>query len=106
MLQQQRTEAERRIAAASDAATQERDSLANTPMTFDYGSGPAIRGFDASAPFKSAFDTAIGSAEFTLAFVLGAIALLGPPGLVLLLGWLAWRRVRRRRPPAESAPAA
>jgi hypothetical protein len=93
-LQRQRDEAQRRIAAAQDAGTTARESLANTPMTFQYGSGPAIRGFDASAPVTSALDTLNASAQVTLAVVLGALAILGPPALVLLLGWLLWRRVR------------
>ena len=93
-LQQQRDEAARRIAGAEDAAATEREALANTPMTFLYGSGPAIRGFDASAPVKSSIDMALASAQFTLTFVLGLLAVLGPPALVLLLCWLLWRRLR------------
>ena len=93
-LQAQRGVAQRRVAGAEDATAQQRESLANTPMTFTYGSGPAIRGFDGSAPVKSAVDTAIASAQITLAVVLGAIAVLGPPALALLLAWLLWRRLR------------
>lgn len=106
-LQNQRAEAERRIAAATDATAAERDSLANTPMTFDYGSGEAIRGFDAGAPVKSAAGLLAGSAQATLAVVLGTLALMMPPGLVFLLGWLLWTRVFRRwRPrPAVTKPA-
>lgn len=94
-LQNQRAETEKRIAAASDATAAERDSLANTPMTFDYSAGEAIRGFDAGAPVKSAIGIFLDSAQTTLAFVLGALALLLPPALVLLIGWLVWTRVRR-----------
>jgi hypothetical protein len=93
-LQAQRAAAERRIAGAEDTNAAQRESLANTPMTFTYGSGPAIRGFDASAPVKSAIDIAVASAQFTLTFVLGALAVLGPPALALLLAWLLWRRLR------------
>jgi len=91
-LQQQRADTAQRIAAASSASAGQQASLATTPMEFDYRSGKAIRGFDASAPFKSALDTAIGSAQVTLAALLGAIALFGPPLIVLLLLWLAVRR--------------
>ena len=107
-LQAQRADAQRRIAGAEDSAAAERESLANTPMTFSYGSGPAIRGFDASAPVKSSVDIALASAQFTLTFVLGLIAVLGPPALVLLLGWLLWRRFRpiwRRSREPEATPA-
>jgi len=94
-LQQQRADTTQRIAASGDNVSVQRESLANTPMVFDYRSGKAIRGFDASAPFTSAADTALGSLQATLAVLLGAIALLGPPALVLLALWLLWRRFGR-----------
>lgn len=104
-LQNQRADIARQVAAADDGATAQRASLATTPLTFDYGFGPAIRGFDASAPLASALDTAAGSAQVTLAVVLGALALLGPPGLVLALAWLLWRRFGRPWRGRAAAPA-
>ncbi len=95
-LQNQRADLARRIEAATAGVAERRDSLATTPMTFGYGSGPAVRGFDASAPLTSALDTAAGSAQVTLALLLGALALLGPPALALGLIWLLWRRFGRR----------
>lgn len=101
-LQRQRADLVAQIEQVQSAAGAQRDSLATTPMTFDYGSGPAVRGFDASAPLSSALDLLAGSAQATLAFVLGALALLAPPGLVLAIGWLVWRwlrpRLRRTKP--------
>ena len=101
-LQQQRAEAARNANAAVDTANEARESLANTPMVLDYTSDAAVPGFDASAPLKSSLALLIGSAQTTFTFLLGAIALLGPPGLVVLLGWLGWRRwgPKRRRPDA------
>jgi hypothetical protein len=96
-LQRQRAEATQTISASNDSTAEQRESLANTPMEFDYGSGKAVRGFDASAPLTSAADTAVGSAQVTVAVLLGLLAIFGPPGIVLLLGWLAWRRFRPRR---------
>lgn len=94
-LQSQRGDIARQIASVAAAVTDQRESLATTPMTFDYRSGAAIRGFDPSAPLTSALDTGIASAQATLAFVLGALAIFGPPAIVLLLLWLLWRRFGR-----------
>ena len=103
-LQRQRAAAAQTISAANDNTAAQRESLADTPMVFDYGSGKAVRGFDASAPLTSAADTAIGSAQVTIAILLGLLAYCGPPGLVLLLAWLAWRRFRPRRFAAAARP--
>lgn len=105
-LQRQRADLVAQIEQVQSASGAQRESLANTPMTFDYRSGPAVRGFDASAPLSSALDLLAGSAQTTLAFVLGALAILAPPGLVLGLGWLLWRWLRphfRREAPAPTA---
>ncbi|MCU6455518.1 hypothetical protein LPN01_15670 [Sphingomonas sp. A2-49] len=103
----ERAELQRQRAAAATAArdaagvvADNRASLATTPVQFDYDSGDAIRGFDSSAPLTSALDTMVGSAQVTLAVLLGAIAIFGPPGLALAIVVLLWRRVRgplRRR---------
>lgn len=93
-LQRQRADVTASIAQTNANAAEQRDSLATTPMTFDYRSGDAIRGFDPSAPLKSALDTAIASAQTTLAVLLGFIAIFGPPAIVAFLLWLLWRRVR------------
>lgn len=109
-LQQQRAEIAQRIEAGKTSTSEQRESLANTPMVFDYRSGRAVRGFDAGAPLTSSLDLLAASAQATLAFVLGAIAVLGPPLLVLLAGLLAWRWIRPRFRPAKAgetvAPAA
>ena len=105
-LQRERAQVAQTISAANDNTAAQQESLANTPMEFDYGSGKAIRGFDASAPLTSAADTAIGSAQVTAAILLGILAIFGPPGIVVLLGWLAWRRFKPRRRAAAGAPIA
>jgi hypothetical protein len=105
-LQRQRAELAQRIEAVRTSSGEQRESLANTPMTFDYRSGRAVRGFDAGAPLTSSLDLLAASAQATLAFVLGAAAVLGPPALVLLIGLLLWRRLRprfRRPKPPEAA---
>lgn len=95
-LQRQRAALVQGNAAVKDDAADQQESLATTPMVFDYGSGPAVRGFDPSAPIRSAADTAIASIQITLAVLLGALALLGPPALVVIAGLLLWRRFRPR----------
>ena len=79
-LQRQRAALVQSNTAAADDTADQQESLATTPMVFDYGSGPAVRGFDPSAPLKSAADTAVASVQITLAVLLGALALLGPSG--------------------------
>lgn len=102
-LQQQRATLTAQVQTSQAGTAQQRESLANTPMVFDYRAGRAVRGFDAGAPFASALDLLFSSAQGTLAFVLGALALLAPPGLIALIGLLIWRRFRRR---PGAAPAA
>lgn len=79
------------------------DSLATTPMTFEYQSGPAVTAFGGKGMIARALDAGVRSIDTTLAVVLTLIAVLGPPALVLgglLLGgrwlrrryWPAWRR--------------
>jgi hypothetical protein len=108
-LQRQRAEIAQRIEAVRTSSSEQRESLANTPMVFDYRSGRAVRGFDPGAPLTSSLDLLAASAQATLAFVLGAVAVLGPPALVLLIGLLVWRWLRpriRRAKPAETTAAA
>lgn len=105
-LQRQRAELAGRIEAVQAGTSAKRESLANTPMVFDYRSGRAVRGFDAGAPFASALDLLSASAQATLAFVFGALALLGPPALIFLLSLLAWRRMLPRIRSAKAAQAA
>lgn len=105
-LQRQRADLVAQIEQVQSASGAQRESLANTPMTFDYRSGPAVRGFDASAPLSSALDLLAGSAQATIAFVLGALAILAPPGLVLGLGLLIWRWLRPRIRRAQRTPIA
>ena len=106
-LQRQRADVSASIDSVRASAADQRASLATTPMTFDYESGPAVRGFDASAPLASALDTFLSSAQTTLALLLGFLAIFGPPAIAGLLLWLIWRRLRpllparARRTPAE-----
>ena len=99
-LQNQRAAITDRITAAKASVGEQTESLANTPMEFDYESGPAIQGFDGSAPITSAANVFVGSAAVTIGFVLTLLAALAPPGIITLCGFLLGRRVRPRRRPA------
>ena len=101
-LQRQRAALTEMAGATKDDTRAQQASLATTPMVFRYGSGATVRGFDPSAPLTSAADTAIGSVQITLAILLGALALLGPPGLLVLGAFLLWRRFR---PTRKAVPA-
>ena len=105
-LRTQREELRRSVAASATSIADNRASLATTPMTFQYRSGNAVRGFDASAPITSALDTVVASTQTTVAIILGLIAVFGPPALALGLLWLLWRRFGaplRRRHGAKQA---
>ncbi|MCP3735446.1 hypothetical protein M9979_11255 [Sphingomonas sp. RP10(2022)] len=93
-LQQQRAAAATAAREAAATAADNRASIARTPMEFAYESGDAVRGFDTSAPLTSALDTMVGSAQVTLAVLLGLIAILGPPAIVVAVLVLLWRRLR------------
>lgn len=97
-LQEQRTTLVDKINTAKNDTSDQQASLATTPMTFTYESGAAVDGFDASAPVTSAANVFVGSAQVTIGFVLTLLAALAPPGLIVLLGVLAWRRFRPRKP--------
>jgi hypothetical protein len=101
-LQNQRQALAARIAEAKSGTSDQQEALANTPMEFDYQSGPAVQGFDGSAPITSAANVFVGSATVTIGFVLTVLAALIPPGIIVLSGFLLWRRFRPRRRPAET----
>jgi hypothetical protein len=102
-LQNQRQALAARIAEAKTGTSDQQEALANTPMEFDYQSGPAVQGFDGSAPITSAANVFVGSATVTIGFVLTLLAVLISPGIILLSGLLLWRRFRPRREPVETA---
>lgn len=102
-LREQRATLVATIGAARRETTEQQDSFATTPVLFDYASGPAVQGFDPATPLTGAANLAIGSAKVTFAVVLGLLATLGPPGLVMVAGVLLWRRFRPR-PFAQHVP--
>ena len=101
-LRRQRAAITSQIADAKTGAGDQAEALANTPMQFDYESGAAVQGFDGSAPITSAANVFVGSATVTIGFVLTMLAVLIPPGIIVLGGFLLSRRFRPRRKPVET----
>jgi len=95
-LQSQRQSIAAQIADAKTNTSGQQESLANTPMEFDYQSGPAVQGFDGSAPITSAANVFVDSVSITVGFVLTVLAALTPPGIIVLAAFLLWRRFRPR----------
>jgi len=83
------------IRAARSTRTESRESLAKTPMVFNYGSGDVVPGFDDRSPIRTAliegWDNFIAGVA---AMLLIGLTLLPWAGLLLLLIWL-YRRFFR-----------
>jgi len=88
-LRQQQAAAQSQATAAAATASEQRESLANTPMSFGYTTG---RGTGLVDRLQDAGDTALGSIGLTVTALLWVLAALGPPLLVILLVFLVWRR--------------
>ncbi len=94
------------IRAVGDRREEDQQSLATTPMVFNYGSGELVPGFDERPSFRRAWERALGNVtEGTLALFIIVVTLL-PWALLALLGWLAFRTVRRRWFPKAAEPQA
>jgi hypothetical protein len=93
-LQRQRAALAARLQDVKTETGNQEESLATTPVSFRYESGAAVRGFDGSAPITSAGNIFLDSAQVTLGIVLTVLAALAPPGVILLIGFLIWRRFR------------
>ncbi len=107
-LTQQAASLREQIRSASATRTEARESLATTPMVFDYGSGDLIPGFDGASPIREAFRTASGTFVTMLGFVIIAIGALLPWALLGGLAVWAYRfigkvRMARKIPDATVA---
>lgn len=80
----------------------EEESLAKTPMTFNYGSGRLVPGFDTGPSFAEALERSLDNLKAGLIFILiAAITLLPWLVLVGLIVWL-YRRFGHRLPDMKS----
>ena len=72
------------------------ESLATTPMVFQYGSGDLVPGFDTRSPFRDALRTAGDNLVGGAALMLILVVTLLPWALIALLVWWAFRKLRAR----------
>jgi len=94
------------IRAAEAGREEQADSLATTPMVFNYGSGDLVPGFDSEMTFAKSWRQALDNVSAAgLGLMIIAITL-APWILIGLLLWWAVLRIRRRwlaKPPVETA---
>ncbi len=93
----------RSVGATRDA---DRESLARTPMVFNYGSGSLIPGFDTTSPIQDAFENAAAIFLGALGIILTLVAGLLPWALLLALAIWVIRRFKPGWPTRRSAPPA
>ena len=84
---------------------EQQESLATTPMVFQYGSGDLVPGFDTRSPMSSAIRQAGSNVVESLATIFLIVLTLLPWALMALLGFWIFRNVQRRFRPAEPRPA-
>lgn len=89
-------ELQRLLNASQTGRAEAQESLATTPMVFDYGSGELVPGFDGRSPIAKAFTTAgelLVGAVATMIVVTGALL---PIAILIALLLLGWRLARPR----------
>jgi len=85
---------------------EQQESLATTPMVFQYGSGDLVPGFDTRSPMQNALRNAGDRfLDSVAALVLILLTLLPWALLALLVFWI-FRKLRRRFHPAAREPGA
>ena len=85
---------------------EQQESLATTPMAFDYGSGDFVPGYDTGPSFRRAAERA-GDNFLQGVYVLFVLLVtLLPWALIALVLWLGFRYLRRRFGPRGAEPAA
>jgi hypothetical protein len=94
------------IRATRTTRGEQQETLATTPMVFNYGSGELVPGFDGRPRLRQALDDALDNFVAGLAWIFVALITLLPWALVV--GLLAWggRKAARRFIPAAPPPEA
>ena len=99
------------IRAFEASREEQQESLATTPMTFRYGSGDLVPGFDREPSFGQALERALDNVAGGMLVLFVVVVTLLPWILLALLIGLGIRAVRRRwfsadRPEPQVSPAA
>jgi hypothetical protein len=84
------------IRAAGETRQQAQDSLATTPMVFEYGSGDVAPGFDNRRPLARVAHDAWENFLSSMAVLFLILVTLLPWATLALLAWLAARFIRRK----------
>ncbi len=92
--------------ATKDDRAASKESLATTPMEFNYGSGSVIPGFDGASPLSDAFKTAVRSFMLMLGFILVAVGVMLPWLAFIGALWWLWTRFGKGRWLVKPAPDA
>ena len=85
------------IRALKSSKRDDQESLATTPMVFNYGSGEMLDGFDGRPRISQALEDAFDNFMGGLLWILVALITLLPWALLLALGLWVWRRLIQPR---------
>ena len=95
-LQSEAQQLRQMIRSNSAGREEQQESLATTPVVFQYGSGDLVPGFDDDSPVKDALKRAGANLEGSLAVLLVLLITLLPWALLAAFGFWAVRTVGRR----------
>lgn len=105
-LQYQAQMLRQQISGARAGREEAQETLATTPMVFNYGSGSLVPGGDERRPLGRVFEDAADTFLDVATLLLILIVTFGPWALLAALLWWAVRRLRRRfGKPKEATPA-
>jgi hypothetical protein len=85
------------IRALRSSKRDDQESLATTPMVFNYGSGERLDGFDGRPRINQALEDALDNFVGGLLWIIVALITLLPWALLLALGLWVWRRLVQPR---------
>lgn len=89
-LQGEMSDIRRALQGEAQGRADSADALANTPMTFHYGTGSSIPGFDGASPLKDSWRASVASFVTMLGFVMMTIGVVLPWAILILLLWMLW----------------